>query len=73
MPSVLYDREIEFARTGLTTEEAIEQYTADALIIDRIDLTTNDRARTESDTTGYIRIIAKRLTLTPIGAEIVGK
>jgi pyruvate/2-oxoglutarate dehydrogenase complex dihydrolipoamide dehydrogenase (E3) component len=26
VPSVLYDREVEFARTGLTFEEAAEKY-----------------------------------------------
>ncbi|MBC7503483.1 FAD-dependent oxidoreductase [Candidatus Gracilibacteria bacterium] len=73
IPSVLYDREVEFARTGLTSDEAIEKYGADAIITDRMDFTSNDRSRTESDTTGYIRIIARRLSLQIVGAEIVGK
>lgn len=49
-PSVLYDKKIEFARTGLTLEEAHEKYGEDAVIVDRMDFSSNDRARTESDT-----------------------
>jgi pyruvate/2-oxoglutarate dehydrogenase complex dihydrolipoamide dehydrogenase (E3) component len=63
VPSVLYDREVEFARTGLTSEKAIENYGEDAIIVDRMDFSTNDRSRTEAETTGYVRIIAKRLSL----------
>ena len=73
MPSVLYDREIEFARTGLTEKEAMKEYGQDALIVDRIDYTSNDRSRTEGETEGYVKIIAKRLSLQIVGAEIVGK
>jgi pyruvate/2-oxoglutarate dehydrogenase complex dihydrolipoamide dehydrogenase (E3) component/uncharacterized membrane protein YdjX (TVP38/TMEM64 family) len=72
VPSVLYDREVEFARTWLTLEEAIEKYGEDAIIVDRMDFSANDRSRTEAETTGYIRIIAKRLSLQIVGAEIVG-
>ncbi len=73
IPSVLYDRGIEFARTGLTFEEATEKCGEDSIIVDRMDFSSNDRSRTESDTTWYIRIIAKRLSLRILGAEIVGK
>ncbi len=73
IPSVLYDREIEFARTGLTESEAKEKYGDDSIVCDRMDFSSNDRSRTESDTLGYVRIIAKRLTLQVIWAEIVGK
>lgn len=72
-PSVLYDREIEFARTGLTFEESRLEYGDDAIIEEKIDFTTNDRSRTEGKEEGYIKIIAKRLTLKIVGAEIVGK
>ena len=73
VPSVLYDREVEFARTGLTEIEAREKYGDDAIVSDRIGFASNDRSRTENDTLGYIRIIAKRLTLEVVGAEIVAK
>ncbi len=73
VPSVLYDREIEFARTGFTETEAREKYGDDAIVSNRIGFASNDRSRTENDTLGYIRIIAKRLTLEVVGAEIVGK
>jgi pyruvate/2-oxoglutarate dehydrogenase complex dihydrolipoamide dehydrogenase (E3) component/uncharacterized membrane protein YdjX (TVP38/TMEM64 family) len=73
VPSVLYDREVEFARTGLTFEEATEKYWVDSIVLDRMDFSANDRSRTESDTTGYVRIIAKRLSLQIVGAEIVGR
>ncbi len=63
IPSVLYDKEIEYARTGTTLEEAHEKYGEDAIIIDRMDFSSSDRARTESRTTGYVRIIAQRLSL----------
>ncbi len=72
-PSVLYDREIEFARTGLTFEESRIEYGDDVIIEERIDFTTNDRSRTEGKEEGYVKIIAKRLTLKIVGAEIVGK
>lgn len=36
-------------------------------------LAHNDRARTEDEPVGYIRIVAKRLSLQIVGAEIVGK
>ena len=73
VPSVLYDREIEFARTGLTRGEAIVEYGEDALVIEKLSFTVNDRARTEGATEGYIQIVAKRLTLQIVGAEIVAK
>ena len=73
VPSVLYDREIEFARTGLTQTEALAEYGEDSLVIEKLSFTSNDRARTEDATDGYIQIIAKRLTLQIVGAEIVGK
>jgi pyruvate/2-oxoglutarate dehydrogenase complex dihydrolipoamide dehydrogenase (E3) component/uncharacterized membrane protein YdjX (TVP38/TMEM64 family) len=73
VPSVLYDREVEFARTGLTFEEAAEKYWVDSIVVDRMDFSANDRSRTESDTIGYVRIIAKRFSLQIVGAEIVGK
>ena len=73
VPSVLYDREIEFARTGLTRGEAIVEYGEDALVIENLSFTVNDRARTEGATEGYIQIVAKRLTLQIVGAEIVAK
>ena len=73
IPSVLYDREIEFARTGLTRGEAIVEYGEDALVIKKLPFSANDRARTENATGGYIQIVAKRLTLQIVGAEIVGK
>ena len=73
IPSVLYDREIEYARTGRTLEEAQEKNGEDAIIIDRMDFSSSDRARTESQTTGYVRIIAERLSLRIMWAEIVGK
>ena len=49
IPSVLYDREVEFARTGLTSDEAREKYGDDSIISDRMDFTLNDRSRTEAD------------------------
>jgi pyruvate/2-oxoglutarate dehydrogenase complex dihydrolipoamide dehydrogenase (E3) component len=73
IPSVLYDRDIEFARTGLTLEEATGKYAEDTIVVDRMDFSSNDRSRTEDDTIGYVRIIAKRLSLQILGAEIVGK
>lgn len=51
----------------------MEKYGDDAIIVDRMDFTSNDRARTESDAHGYVKIIAKRLSLQIIGAEIVAK
>ena len=73
VPSVLYDLEVEFARTGLTQEEAISEYGEESIIIEKASFSSNDRARTESHTDGYIQIISRRLTLQIIGAEIVGK
>lgn len=47
IPSVLYDRELEFARTGLSEVEAIEKYGADSICVDMMPFAANDRARTE--------------------------
>ncbi len=73
IPSVLYDKEIEFARTWLTAEEAKIEYGEDAIIIDRMDFSVNDRSRTEKDEKGYVKIITKRLSLQILWAEIVWK
>ncbi len=71
VPKVTYT-EPEIGQVGLSWEEAIAQYGTETIIRIEVPLSANDRARTESETTGLLILIAKRLTGKILGAHLIG-
>ena len=59
----------EVAQVGLTEAEARKQY-GDDITVWRVDFADNDRAITEGDTTGFVKLITRGRR--PVGATIVG-
>lgn len=68
LPRVTYT-DPEIAQVGLTEKEAMEMH-GDRVEVLRFDFSENDRARTERNTTGLVKVMV--LKGRPIGASIVG-
>lgn len=68
LPRVTYT-DPEIAQVGLTEKEAMEMH-GDKVEVLRFDFSENDRARTERNTTGLVKVMV--LKGRPIGASIVG-
>ena len=71
VPKVTYTSP-EMAQVGLSHEEAIAKYGTKRIKRIEVPFTTNDRAKTDSDTQGLLIVIARRLNGAILGAHIVG-
>ena len=61
----------EVARVGLTENEASERFGAERTQVFRVEFAENDRANTEEETCGFVKIICDRRGAI-LGAHIVG-
>ena len=71
VPKVTYTQP-EMAQVGLSHEEALKKYCAQEIVRIEVPYTTNDRAHTDSNTTGMMVVIARRLNGAVLGAHIIG-
>lgn len=71
VPKVTYTLP-EVAQVGLSWAEAITKFGEDKLMRIEVPFTQNDRAKTESATTGVLVVIARRLSGAVLGAHIIG-
>jgi pyruvate/2-oxoglutarate dehydrogenase complex dihydrolipoamide dehydrogenase (E3) component len=70
LPRVTYT-DPELAQVGSTEAEALRRYGKDAVVI-RVPFTANDRAQTERDIAGTVKIVARRSGRV-LGASILGR
>lgn len=71
VPKVTYT-DPEIAQVGLSWSVALQQYGTEKVMRIEVPLSTNDRAKTEDDTSGLLVIVARRLTGKILGANFVG-
>lgn len=71
VPKVTYTLP-EIAQVGLSWSEAIRKYDEAQLMRIEVPFSTNDRAKTDSDTTGVLVVIVRRLNGIVLGAHIIG-
>lgn len=71
VPKVTYT-DPEVAQVGMSMKEAEQKYGSDGIIRVEVPFAHNDRAKTDSATTGVLVVIARRLHGTVLGAHIIG-
>ncbi len=72
VPKVTYTKP-EMAQVGLSYDAALKKYHAEEIFRIEVPYTTNDRAKTDSNTEGLIVVIARRINGTILGAHIIGE
>lgn len=71
VPKVTYTLP-EVAQVGLSWKAAVTKYSENRLMRIEVSFTQSDRAKTDSDTSGLLVVIARRLDGTVLGAHIIG-
>lgn len=71
VPKVTYTSP-EIAAVGLSYEEALKKYSEKEILRIEVSYSANDRARTDRNESGVMIVIARRLSGTVLGANIVG-
>lgn len=71
LPKIIYTQP-SIASVGLSWTDAQKSYPANELMRVVVPYSANDRAKTDSNTAGKMVVIAKRITGTVLGAQIVG-
>jgi pyruvate/2-oxoglutarate dehydrogenase complex dihydrolipoamide dehydrogenase (E3) component/uncharacterized membrane protein YdjX (TVP38/TMEM64 family) len=72
VPKVTYTQP-EMAQVGLSYTEALKKYCEEEIVRIEVPYTANDRAKTDSNTTGLMIVIARRLNGMVLGAHIIGE
>lgn len=62
----------EIAQVGLSYQEACKKYGEQSIMRIEVPLSTNDRAKTHSNTTGLLVVLVRRLSGTILGAHTIG-